>query len=394
MNYTFSDKVNGLQPSAIREILKYTSLPGVISFAAGNPSADAFPAEEIARISADILKNNPVSALQYSVTEGYTPLRECLKSRLSQKGCFGTDDELIITSGAQQATDLLTKVLCNEGDTVICESPTFIGSLNAFRSYNVNLCGVPMDEDGMNIPALEKALENEKNVKFIYTIPNFQNPTGITTSVEKRKRIYDLAVKYGVMILEDDPYGEIRFRGENIPSVKSFDKDGTVVYVGSFSKVLSPGMRIGYASAPNAVIQKMTVCKQVNDVHTNIWSQIVAHRFMTEYDFEAHLQRIRKIYLRKSEHMQKTLLKYMPKNVSFTDPDGGLFVWCNMPVGSDMPAFAKEAVQKNVAVVPGNAFLTDENDQSFGFRLTYATPSDDEISRGIEILGDIIKKYL
>lgn len=395
MNYIFSDKVNKLQPSAIREILKYTSVPGVISFAAGNPSADAFPSKEIAEISASLLQKDAVSALQYSVTEGYTPLRDLLKQRMANQDCFNENiDDLIITSGAQQATDLATKVLCNEGDTVICENPTFIGSLNAFRSYNLNLCGVPMKDDGMDIEKLEEALKTEKNVKLIYTIPNFQNPTGITTSLENRKKIYELAKKYNVMILEDNPYGDIRFKGESVASIKSLDSDGRVIYVGSFSKVLSPGMRVGYVSAPSAVIQKITVCKQTNDVHTNIWSQIIAYRFMTEYDFEAHLECIRNIYLKKSDFMIDMMSKKLPSEITFTRPDGGLFVWCDMPEGADMLAFTTESAQKGAAVVPGTAFLTDESEKSCGFRLTYATPTEDEIERGLDIIAELLKKYI
>ncbi len=185
-------------------------------------------------------------------------------------------DDLIITSGAQQVMDLITKSMVNEGDTVICEAPSFIGSLNSFRSYNARLCGIPLESDGMNIEALEKALQTEKNVRFIYIIANFQNPSGVTTSLEKRKQIYELAKKYNVMILEDNPYGELRIRGENVPSIKSFDEDGIVAYAGSFSKILSPGMRLGYVIAPKTIVQKMVVCKQGEDVHTNIWAQMVA----------------------------------------------------------------------------------------------------------------------
>lgn len=276
MEYSFSKKVSSLQPSAIREILKFTSMPGVISFAAGNPAPEAFPEKEVAQISANILATRPIDALQYSITEGYIPLRETVAQYMKTKHNVGKDfDKIIITAGAQQVMDLTTKALCNEGDTVICESPSFIGSLNAFRSYGVHLCGVPVESDGMNIEKLEQALKTEKNVRFIYTIPNFQNPSGVTMSLEKRKSVYELAKKYGVMILEDNPYGEIRFAGENVPCIKSLDTEGIVIYAGSFSKVLSPGMRVGYAIAPEAVIAKLTVCKQVSDVHTTIFTQII-----------------------------------------------------------------------------------------------------------------------
>ena len=231
MNYNFADAMTGLKASAIREILKFTSDPSVISFAAGNPAPEAFPSDEIAQISKELLENNPISALQYSITEGYTPLRECMKAYLKEKLSVGSDsDELIIVSGAQQGIELSTKVLCNKGDTVICENPSFIGSLNAFKSYGVNLVGVEMESDGINVEKLEQELKTQKNVKFIYLIPNFQNPTGITMSSEKRKAVYKLAQKYDVIILEDNPYGEIRFDGEDIPNIKTLDTDGRVIY--------------------------------------------------------------------------------------------------------------------------------------------------------------------
>ena len=289
MDYKFSNKVTGLKASAIREILKFTSVPGVISFAAGNPAPEAFPTEKIAELSAELLRDDPVLAMQYSITEGYTPLREFLKSWMESRKCFDPNtDDLIITSGAQQANELACKVLLNEGDTLICESPSFIGSLNAFKSYNVNLVGVELEEDGINLEKLEEVLKNEKNVRILYLIPNFQNPTGRTMSLEKRKAVYELACRYDFMILEDNPYGDLRFAGKHIPSIKSMDAEGRVIYSGTFSKILSPGFRTGYVSAPAPIIQKIVVCKQVADVHSNIWAQVMCHRFMTSVDLDKH----------------------------------------------------------------------------------------------------------
>ncbi|MBR6599013.1 MAG: PLP-dependent aminotransferase family protein, partial [Oscillospiraceae bacterium] len=268
MNYQYSNRVSSLKPSAIREILKHTANPEVIPFAAGNPSAEAFPTEIIGEISKELLTSDPIGALQYSITEGYTPLRDLLKKQMAEKKCFNSDiDDLIITSGAQQANELACKVLCSDGDTLICESPSFIGSLNAFKSYNVNLTGVELEDDGINIEKLEEAIKNNKNVKLLYVIPNFQNPTGNTMSWEKRKAVYELAKKYDFIILEDNPYGDLRFKGEEIPSIKSIDTEGRVIYSGTFSKILAPGLRVGYVSAPAEIIQKIVVCKQVSDVH-------------------------------------------------------------------------------------------------------------------------------
>lgn len=393
MEYIFSDRVNSLKPSAIREIFKYASDPEVVSLSAGNPAPDAFPCEEIAEISTRILKERPIDALQYSVTEGYIPLRNYLKQYMKEKHNIGTEnDELIITSGAQQIMDLSVKSLCNEGDVVICEAPSFIGSLNSFRSYNAKLVGVPVESDGINVEILEEKLKTEKNVRFIYVIPNFQNPSGVTMSLEKRKAIYNLAKKYGVLILEDNPYGELRYSGEYLPSIKSFDTDGIVIYAGSFSKVISPGMRIGWCVAPSPIIQKMVVCKQGQDVHTNIWSQMVAYEYITKYDFEAHLEKLRNLYREKAQLMMDLLDEHLSPYVTYDKIDGGLFIMCKLPDYIDMPNFCKEAVKRKVCVVPGNAFLPDESEVSHSFRVNFSTPTDEQLKKGVRILGELVKE--
>lgn len=394
MNYNFSEKVSHLQASAIREILKFTSDPEVISFAAGNPAPEAFPVEDVKRISKDILEENPILALQYSVTEGYMPLRNILKERMRNQGNFNPDtDELIITSGAQQSNELAAKVLCDEGDTIICEAPSFIGSLNAFKSYNVNLVGVDLESDGINIEKLEEAIKSNKNTRLIYLIPNFQNPTGLTMSLEKRKQVYELAEKYDIFILEDNPYGDIRFAGEDIQSIKSMDKSGRVIYSGTFSKVLAPGIRVGYCSAPKEIVSKIIVCKQVSDVHTNIWAQILAERFLSTCDMEKHLVDIRKIYKHKCELMLGEIEKNFSDKVKFTKPEGGLFIWCTLPDDCDMMGFCKRAVSEfKVAVVPGTAFTINETDRTTSFRLNFSTPADEQIIKGCELIGKLSRE--
>ncbi len=395
MEYTFSNRVQNLKPSAIREILKYSSDPNVIPLAAGNPAPEAFPVDAISEISSRIFKENPIAALQYSVTEGYTPLRDTMKKYMKENHNVGRDfDELLITTGAQQVMDLATKSLCNEEDVVLCEAPSFIGSLNTFRSYKVRLRGIPMEKDGMDMEKLEKALQEEKKAKFIYTIPNFQNPTGITMSLEKRRKMYELAKKYQVMILEDNPYGDLRVSGENIPSIKSMDEEGLVIYSGTFSKVISPGMRVGYAIAPQPVIQKMVVCKQGEDVHTNIWSQMVCNAFINTYDYNAHLDHLREIYRKKSAYALSLLEENLAPYITWEPIEGGLFIWCTLPDQISMPAFCKEAVQRGVCVVPGNAFLTDENEPCQSFRINFSTPTDEQLKKGIEILGGLVKDML
>ncbi len=394
MNYEFSEKVSHLQASAIREILKFTSVPGVISFAAGNPAPEAFPVETVREIAQELFEKDPIAVLQYGITEGYLPLRNLMKERMAKQGNFKEDsEELIITSGAQQVMELACKSLCNPGDTLICEAPSFIGSLNAFKSYNVNLVGVPLDDEGMNPELLEQALKANPNTKLIYLILNFQNPTGKTTSLKRRKELYALAQKYNTMIIEDNPYGDLRFAGEEVPTIKSMDTDGRVIYAGSFSKVLAPGIRVGYGIAPKEVIAKMVVCKQVSDVQTNNFGQMLAYEFMQKVDFDAHLAKLRGIYRQKAERMLSGIEKHFSDKVAYTRPEGGLFLWCTLPEGSDMTGFCQKAVQDyKIAVVPGNAFMVSESDVTYSFRLNYSTPTDEAIDKGIETLGKLTKE--
>lgn len=390
MDYVFSDRIAALKPSAIREILKATADPHVIPFAAGNPAPEAFPVDAIRTFTREILEENPVGALQYGISEGYTPLRDAVRARLRDKFACGTDDDdVIIVSGAQQGAELTCKVLCNEGDTVLCENPTFIGVLNALRSYNVNVRGIPMQGDGLDVDYMAKVLDEDTRVKLMYLIPNFQNPTGITMSLEKRRRVYELAQKHGVVILEDNPYGDLRFAGKELPNIKSMDTDGVVVYNGSFSKILAPGLRIGFVLAPRVLMQKIIVAKQVSDVHTSMLSQMLAERFLTHYDMESHIQRLRGIYRDKCALMIHGIEQHMDPRIRFTRPEGGLFLWCTLPAGSDMLGYCQRAAAAGVAVVPGVAFNTSPNDPSDSFRLNYSTPRDEQIVRGMEILGGI-----
>lgn len=393
MDYRFSDKIASLKPSAIREVLKATSVPGMIPFAAGNPAPDAFPVSEVTQIAADILATRPIDALQYGVTEGYPELIGLIKDRMKSKYNIGRDfDSLIITSGAQQVMDLSTKVLCNEGDVVICESPSFIGSLNCFRSYNAKLVGVSVEADGMNMQELEKALDETPNARMIYTIPNFQNPAGVTMSFEKRHKLYELAKAHNVMILEDNPYGDLRVAGEDIPNIKSFDEDGIVIYSGSFSKILAPGIRVGFTVAPAAVIAKMTVGKQAVDVHTTQLMQMIVAEWMKRYDVDEHIEKIRSIYRRKLNLMCDMIDSELGDAVKYVRPEGGLFIWCELPEDIDALEFVKRSAENMVALVPGTAFLTDVNGKSNAVRFNFSTPADDKIVEGMKTLGRVLRE--
>lgn len=393
MEYRFSNRISSLQPSLIREILKNASGTDIIPFSAGNPAPESFPVADMKRIADDIFEHNASGALQYGITEGYQPLREAVLARMKTRFSCGADfDELIVVSGGQQGIELSCKVLCNEGDTVLCENPSFIGAMNAFRSYGVNLVGVDMEADGINVEKLEQALKAEKNVRLLYLIPTFQNPMGVTMTLEKRRAVYALAKKYGVLIVEDNPYGELRFEGEDVPTIKSLDTEGLVIYCGSFSKVLSAGIRVGFVLAPSPVIQKLVVAKQVSDVHTNLFFQMVAHRYMTQCDFEAHLGAIRALYRKKAALMQEGLQNAFGGRAAFTRPQGGLFLWGTLPENVNMLMFCKNAAAKKVAVVPGSAFCASEKDPCNSFRLNYSTPSDAQIVEGCAILGRVFKE--
>ena len=396
MEYVFSDRIQNVKPSAIREILKIIAQkPETISFATGSPSSEAIPVREVHEISEYIFANQAVESLQYSVTEGYAPLRAKTKERLRDVFGIGRSfDDVIITTGGQQGLEITPKVLCNPGDTVLMESPTFVSGINAFKSHGAHVVGIEMDEEGIDADKLEQAILHEKNVRLLYVIPTFQNPSGKTMSLARRKAVYELCVKYGIIILEDNPYGELRFRGEDLPTIKSMDDAGIVVYNGTYSKIISAGMRIGFICAPQPIMQRLIVAKQVGDCHTNIFFQIVTERFLSHYDVDAHIERIRGIYRDKCDLMLGLMDETFDPRAVYTRPEGGLFLWCTLPDGCDTMPLARLAVERGVAFVPGCSFMADDTLPCPSFRLNYSTPSSDDIRRGIPILADVIRTYL
>ncbi len=394
MSYELSKKYANLKPSAVREILKATSQPGMIAFAGGSPAVEAFPCEEVQLLSNKILSENPVAALVYGVSEGYEPLRNHVKQWLKEREHVGSEDDVVlITSGGTQVMDIATRVLTSEGDAVICEDPSFIGSLNCFRSHGCELVGVPIDADGMNIEALEKAVKNTPNAKFIYTIPNFQNPGGTTLSLEKRRKMYEIAKENNLVILEDNPYGNLRVEGEDVLSIKSMDTDGIVVYAGSFSKILAPGIRVAYAVVPKKMAGAFTIGKQVSDVHSGVLNQMIVSRWFDEYDVDVHIENIRQIYRRKLNLMCDCLDKYCGDFISYVRPQGGLFIWARLPENVDMLEYVNKLIERRVAVVPGTAFMTDDTAPCHYIRLNFSTPADEDIIKGVEIMGEIAKEY-
>lgn len=390
----FSDKVVHLEASAIRETFKLLAKPGIISFAGGAPDPNLFPTEELSEIAGEILLNDGKTALQYGITEGYAPLRDWVKARLKAQGIGGENDETIIVSGGQQGIDIAAKSLLNAGDGVVCEEPSFIGGLNAYRSNNAELYGVPVLSDGIDTDRLEELCKEHKNIKILYTIATFQNPSGITMSYEKRKKVLELAEKYDFIIFEDNPYGELRFGGEVVPTMKSMDKEGRVVYLGSFSKILSPGLRVGFTCANRELMERMIICKQVADVHTNVLAQMIAYRFVTKYSIDEHIAKLCKCYGEKCALMIECIEKYFPKCISHTTPEGGLFLFCTMPEGFDTQMVMKKALEKNVAFVPGSNTMIDDKAPSNSFRLNYSTASEEDIKVGIRLLGEVLHELV
>lgn len=389
--YAYSDKVNAMRPSIIRELLKQMADPGLISFAGGNPATEAFPMAEIQKISAELLAGPPAGTLQYSITEGYPTLREKAAQYLNSRGPVVKDsDEVIVLSGSQQAMDYMSKLLCNDGDVIATENPAFLGALNSFRSNGAVLAGVPLQADGVDLAALEKVLAAEKKPKFYYTIPNFQNPTGFTTSLAKRRAVYALCKQYAVPILEDNPYGELRFTGQDIPPIKSLDDEGLVLYAASMSKIFAPGMRVAFCAGPKALVARFTVAKQANDVHTNLWGQRVIERFFEEYDMDAHIARLRAVYGEKARHMMHALDDALGGRASYVPVEGGMFLWLTLNTGIDMPDFVKRCLVHKLAVVPGNAFFVDDTAPCQSVRLNFSTPSAAQIDAGAAIIKDVL----
>ncbi len=384
----FSQRISGLQPSAIREILKAPDNPDTISFAAGNPSPLTFPMAEMADIAAQLFAERSTATFQYGITEGYGPLREQTKAYLAERWRIGAAcDELIVTSGAQQAIELAAKVLLNEHDTLLCEQNSFIGALNAFRSYNLNLVGVAMDDKGMDMADLEAKLAQTK-ARVIYTIPTFHNPCGTVLSDDRRRQLLALAERYDAVVIEDSPYCELRFDGSDVPPVKHYDHDGRVLYCGSYSKTVTPGIRVGYALGHKDLIAKMTVAKQVSDVHTNLFFQTVVSHYLDGGDFAAHIARCNALYAKRRDAMVSALAA-LPQ-VSFVTPQGGLFLWLRLPEGRVATQVCAAAKEKLLLCVPGNAFALDERADSHFIRLNFSMPDETAIALGVQRLASVL----
>lgn len=393
----YSILASKMEASAIREILKLVQNPEVISLAGGMPDPTTFPTEELNAVVKQILAKNSACALQYSSTEGLTELREFILNWLDEAKEKAGLDNIMITSGSQQGLDLVSKVLLNPGDTLIVELPSYLAALNAFRSYGGEMAGIPMDDEGMQIDILEETLTKLKNdrkkVKFIYTISNFQNPAGVTMSLARRKKILEVAKKYEVLILEDNPYDKLRFEGEPIPSIYSLDNEGYVISLGTFSKILCPGLRLAWILGNKEIIEKLVIMKQATDLCTAVLNQLIAYEYCCQNDIDKNIESNVEIYRRKRNGMLEALDKYFPVEVTWTKPQGGFFVFATLPEYIDTGEMFKEAIEENVAYVPGGPFFADGKGQNT-MRLSFCFPSVEDIDEGIKRLGKIIKKRI
>ncbi len=389
----FALRTRTMTSSAIRELLKLTANPEIISFAGGLPAPEVFPLREIEAASDRILEEHGTSALQYSTTEGYLPLREMLVRHMGRYGIHVTPANILITTGAQQALDLIGKLFINSGDRVLTEEPTYLGAIQAFNAYQAQYLSVPIDDDGMDIDKLEESLR--AGPKFLYVLPNFQNPAGVTLSLERRWRLIELAAHYGIPIVEDDPYGQLRYEGDHLPPLVQIDAEhhgsngGGVIYLGTLSKTLAPGLRIGWVVAPEEVMEKLVQMKQGADLHTSTFNQMVAHEVARGGFLDRHVKLIRQVYRERRDAMVSALERYAPPGVVWTRPQGGLFLWLTLPAGFDAKELFPAALQEKVAYVPGAAFYPNGGGQrSMRLNFSYCTP--EMIEEGVRRLCKII----
>ncbi|TGA96283.1 PLP-dependent aminotransferase family protein [Sporolactobacillus shoreae] len=383
MEIKFSERAKQVSNTATREILKVTEKPEIISFAGGLPAPELFPVEEIKAACEAVLNESGEQALQYSTTEGYLPLRQAIADRMEAIGIETTTDNLLVITGSQQGLDLTGKLFLDEGDTVICESPTYLAAINAFKTYNPNFVEVPMDEEGMIMEELEQTLQASPAAKFIYTIPDFQNPTGRTMNLERRKKMVELANRYNMIIVEDNPYGAVRFAGEALPPVKHFDTEGRVVYLSTFSKIFAPGLRLGWICANKALLEKYVAFKQAADLHTDTFAQRITAKYIELFDMEAHIQKIKAVYLSRREKMMECIKSFFPKEIRHSAPEGGLFIWIELPEQIDSQDLFDECLKNNVAFVPGKPFFPNSA-RNNTFRLNYSNMPEDRIVKGMK----------
>jgi 2-aminoadipate transaminase len=401
----YAQRTRAVKSSTIRELLKFTQRPEVISFAGGLPAPEVFPTQRFREACARVLEQTPQLALQYGATEGYEPLREMIARHIARYGIKAKTENVLITSGSQQALDLIGKLLINAGDRVLVEAPTYLGALQAFNVYGADYLSVPCDDDGLRTDLLEGPLRS--GPKFMYVLPNFQNPGGTTLSEGRRHQLVLLADKYGIPIVEDDPYGQLRYEGEHLPPLVVLDREnlrrddgysiGNVIYLSTFSKTLAPGLRLGWIVAPPEVISKLVQLKQGADLHSSTFGQMVAYEVARDNFLDEHVKLIRRVYRERRDVMLEALAQNFPPEVTWTRPEGGLFLWVTLPRGMDAEKLFKVAVEQNVAFVPGDCFYAPNGDQDEAMRhmrLNFSAAPPEQIREGIHRLGLAVKQQM
>ncbi|MEW5988560.1 MAG: PLP-dependent aminotransferase family protein [Chloroflexota bacterium] len=404
----YAQRTHTIGSSIIRELLKLTERPDIISFAGGLPAPEVFPVAEFEEATRRVLAQHSARALQYSTTEGYRPLREFIVQKMARYGIEATPDNVLITSGSQQALDLIGKILLNPGDLILTERPTYVGALQAWQSYQAEFATVPIDDDGLQTDLLEEALCG--GPKFMYILPNFQNPGGVTLSLRRRRTLISMADRYGIPIIEDDPYGELRYEGEHLPPLVVLDADklngrakpstnghgffrGNVIYLSTFSKTLAPGLRLGWIVAPADVIKLCVMAKQGMDLHTGTFVQMVAYEVAKNGFLDQHVRHIREVYGERRDVMLEAMARYFPPGVRWTRPQGGLFLWVTLPEELDTTHLLEKAIENKVAFVPGTAFYPGDGGHNT-FRLNFSNAQPEQIEIGIKRLGEVLAQEL
>ncbi len=393
MEYNLSRRMGQMRPSAVRQILKVTEQPEMISFAGGLPAPECFPLAEIAQCAQRVLTEAGAQALQYAVTEGYGPLREKFAAEMRARGAVGCSTEhILVTSGSQQGLDLIGKILIDPGDAILTESPTYLAAIQAFQAYEARFVPVRTDELGLIPEALEEAILRERP-RLLYVIPNFQNPTGITLVAERRRAIYELARRHGLLIVEDDPYGKLRYRGTEIPPIAALDDDGIVLYLSTVSKTITPGLRVGWVAGHPKLLASLGIAKQAADLHTSNIDQRIVDRYLADFDSGAHIERIRQLYGARFAWMDRCLTAQMPSQFHWTHPEGGMFLWVSCPEGVDAGAMLPEAMERKVLFVPGRDFFPDGSGRRF-MRLNFSNAPEAKIETGIARLAEVARQAL
>ena len=393
----YSDRAGKMRKSVIRELLKVTQDPEIISFAGGLPNPKSFPIEDLEGVMDSVLEHHGKDALQYGTTQGLNSLREIIAERACKDGVDTVADDVVITSGSQQALDTVGKLFFNPGDTALVGLPTYLGGINAFRSYESNLTGIPLDENGMRIDVLEetikKLLKEDILPKFIYVVPTFQNPAGVVMPESSRKKLIDIANEYDLVIIEDDPYGKLRFDIPAVKPIKAFDDEGRVIYISTFSKILSPGFRLAWTIASPELTRKMVICKQALDLCTNTFTQYIASEFIRRGSLDLHIMKICEMYKPKRDIMMNAMEKYFPEGYICYKPKGGMFAWVTLPEGIDTEIMFLDAIKQKVAYVHGKAFHVDGSGER-SMRLNFSYSSNEQIDEGMKRLGKVIERKL